>query len=105
VSCLQRGHSLIWFPEGQRGRDDQLQPLRPGIGLLLSAEPVPVVPIWIEGSDQVLPIGRLFPRRGVIRIRIGEAIAPSAIGTDQRALVESVDNALSALSTPPSSEA
>ncbi len=99
ASSLQRGHSLIWFPEGQRGQDGTLQPLRPGIGLLLDAHPVPVVPIWIEGSDAVLPIGRLWPKRGVIRIRIGEPIAPSALGNERREIVASVDNALRALST------
>lgn len=105
ASSLQRGHSLIWFPEGQRGQNDTLQPLRPGIGLLLDAHPVPVVPIWIEGSDEVLPIGRIWPKRGVIQIRIGQAIAPDALGDDRREIVANVDNALRALSTTESPSA
>ncbi len=99
ATCLERGHSLIWFPEGRRGSGDGLQPLRPGIGLLLAAHPVPVVPVWIEGSEQVLPIGQIRPRRGVIRIRIGEPIPPSAYGDEQREIVQSVTTALQALDT------
>ncbi len=97
ATCLERGHALIWFPEGRRGSGDGLQPLRPGIGLLLAAHPVPVVPVWIEGSETVLPIGHILPHRGVIRIRIGAAIPPSAYGDDQRKIVQSVSTALQSL--------
>lgn len=97
ATCLERGHSLIWFPEGRRGSGEGLQPLRPGIGLLLAAHPVPVVPVWIEGSDQVLPIGHLWPRRGVIRLRIGEPIPPSAYGDEQRTIVQSISDAMQSL--------
>lgn len=97
AACLERGHSLIWFPEGRRGSGEELQPLRPGIGLLLAAHPVPVVPVWIEGSERVLPIGQILPRRGVIRIRIGEPIPPSAYGDEQRQIVQSVTTALQSL--------
>ncbi|MEX0385411.1 AMP-binding protein [Spiribacter onubensis] len=97
AATLERGHSLVWFPEGQRGTDQSLQPLRPGIGLLLAAHPVPVVPVWIEGTREVLPVGHLLPRRGRVRIRIGEAISPSRYGSDRRHIVECVGEALSAL--------
>ncbi len=97
ASCLERGHSLIWFPEGRRGSGEGLQELRPGIGLLLAAHPVPVVPVWIEGSEQVLPIGHILPRRGVIRVRIGEPIPPSAYGHERREIVQSVAQALQSL--------
>ena len=97
AATLQRGHSLVWFPEGQRGRDGELQPLRPGIGLLLAAHPVPVVPVWIEGTDSVLPVGQLMPRRGSIRIRIGEPLAPADYGEDGPLIVDSIARAMAAL--------
>ncbi|MEX0382369.1 AMP-binding protein [Spiribacter sp. 1M153] len=97
AAALQRGHSLVWFPEGQRGTDEALQPLRPGIGLLLAAHPVPVVPVWIEGTETVLPVGQLIPSHGVIRIRIGEPLRPEQYGSDSRAIVASVSAALTAL--------
>ena len=97
AATLQRGHSLVWFPEGQRGRDGELQPLRPGIGLLLAAHPVPVVPVWIEGTDSVLPVGQLIPHRGTIRIRIGEPLRPEDYGEDSRVIVDSVSQAMATL--------
>ncbi|MEX0429857.1 AMP-binding protein [Spiribacter insolitus] len=97
AATLERGHSLVWFPEGQRATDQALQPLRPGIGLLLAAHPVPVVPVWIEGTQHVLPIGHVIPRRGAIRIRIGPPINPSEYGDDRRHIVECVGSALNAL--------
>jgi long-chain acyl-CoA synthetase len=97
AATLQRGHSLVWFPEGQRARDGELQPLRPGIGLLLAAHPVPVVPVWIEGTDSVLPVGRLLPRRGSIRIRIGEPLVPEDYGRDGATIVDSIGRAMAAL--------
>lgn len=97
AAALQRGHSLVWFPEGQRGTDEALQPLRPGIGLLLAAHPVPVVPVWIEGTETVLPVGQLIPSHGTIRIRIGEPLYPEHYGSGSRAIVASVSEALEAL--------
>ncbi|MRH78575.1 AMP-binding protein [Spiribacter sp. C176] len=101
AACLQRGHSLIWFPEGQRGQEDGvLQPLRPGIGRLLAAHPVPVVPVWIEGAQNVLPIGSVIPRRGHIRIIIGAPITADDYGNDERGIVSAVANAITAIKTP-----
>lgn len=100
AEALDRGHSLVWFPEGQRGADEVLQPLRPGIGLLLAAHPVPVVPVWIEGTETVLPIGQLIPSHGTIRIRIGEPLYPEQYGSDSRTIVASVSEALTALGEP-----
>ncbi|MBS3786117.1 MAG: 1-acyl-sn-glycerol-3-phosphate acyltransferase, partial [Gammaproteobacteria bacterium] len=98
AACLQRGHSLIWFPEGQRGQEEgALQPLRPGIGRLLAAHPVPVVPVWIEGAQNVLPIGSVIPSRGHIRIMIGAPITADEYGTDEREIVSSVAEAMAAV--------
>ena len=97
AATLERGHPLVWFPEGERTRDAALQPLRPGIGLLLAAHPVVVVPVWIEGTQAVLPVGRILPRRGRVCIRIGEPLSPDQYGNDRRSIVESVEQALRAL--------
>ena len=94
AACLNRGHPLIWFPEGQRGSGEGLEPLRPGIGLLLEAHPVPVVPVWIEGTDEVLPIGRFIPRRGRVRVRIGEPMSSESYGTERRRILDQVETGM-----------
>jgi long-chain acyl-CoA synthetase len=51
-----------------------LQKFLPGIGILLRAYSVPVVPVWIEGSAQALPPGTLRPRRSPVALRFGEPV-------------------------------
>jgi long-chain acyl-CoA synthetase len=98
AACLERGYSLIWFPEGQRSPDGRLQALRPGIGLVLAAQPVPVVPVWIEGTREVMAPGQRVPRPGrCVRIIIGESIPPEQYGTDEREIVGTLQSALEKL--------
>ena len=79
AAALARGQNLVWFPEGSRSPDGTLQPFQPGIGLILAAHPVPVIPVWIEGSFEALPQGAWWPRRRRIRILFGEALNPNAL--------------------------
>ncbi len=87
AAALARGDNLVWFPEGGLSRDGTLQPFQPGIGLLLTAYPVPVIPVRIEGSREALPPGARWPRRRRITITFGEALNPATLkrsgeGTD-----------------------
>lgn len=79
AAALARGNNLVWFPEGGRSLDGTLQPFQPGIGVILTAHPVPVVPVRIEGSFEALPTGAWWPRRGRIRILFGEVLDPAAL--------------------------
>jgi len=106
VAVLARGHNLVWFPEGDRSRDGKIQPFQPGIGLILSACPVPVVPVLIEGTFEVLPRGAWWPRRGRIRIFFGEAVHPDELaggskGPDRyRRIAQSLHDRVVALGNP-----
>jgi long-chain acyl-CoA synthetase len=84
AASLKRGHSLVWFPEGRRSPDGNLQPFRSGIGLVLKAQPVPVIPVWIAGTREALPPGRLLPRPAKILLVIGEPVRPDAYHGDAR---------------------
>jgi long-chain acyl-CoA synthetase len=97
ATALKRGHTLIWFPEGQRSPDGTLQQFRPGIGLVLRAQPVPVVPVWIEGTREAMPPGRILPRFGRARVIIGEAMDPESYGRDEREIVENLHSQVAAL--------
>lgn len=79
AATLARGRPLVWFPEGRRSPDGELQPLRSGVGLLLAAQAVPVLPVWIEGTREVLPAGRLWPRRGTVTVRFGKLLDPAEL--------------------------
>lgn len=88
AAVLARGNKLIWFPEGGRSRDGALQSFQPGIGLILTAQPQPIVPVRISGSFEALPIGSWWPRRGRIQVVFGEVVDPHTLagqseGTDR----------------------
>jgi long-chain acyl-CoA synthetase len=44
-----RGYSILVFPEGKRTDNGELEPFRPGIGMLANRLDLPVVPIRIDG--------------------------------------------------------
>jgi len=58
AAVLQREKNLVWFPEGQRSSNGELQKFKRGIGMLLDHYRVPVVPVFIRGTREVMPQGR-----------------------------------------------
>lgn len=76
--ALQGGSSMAIFPEGSRTRDGQIQPFQKGSFLLARQIGLPLVPITIDGSFQVLPRSRgfNFVERHKLRLIIHQPIAP-----------------------------
>lgn len=74
AAVLKRGQNLVWYAEGQRSPTGELQPFKPGIGLVLDHFRTPVVPIFVEGSYEALPRERLWPRLRRITVWFGEPI-------------------------------
>jgi len=68
------GAAVIVFPEGTRSPDGRLRSFKGGAMVLAIKARVPIVPVGIGGSHEVLPKGRLLARPGRIVIRIGEPI-------------------------------
>ncbi|MGZ3789672.1 MAG: lysophospholipid acyltransferase family protein [Bacteriovorax sp.] len=55
---INEGHSILFFPEGSRGRPEVLGEFKMGIALLLKAHPhVPFVPIYMKGLGMAMPKG------------------------------------------------
>ena len=74
AELVNRGHTVIVFPEGTRSSDGRLQGLRRGIGLLATQLHVPIVPVGIEGTHDILPKGTSCPthrRRRDVVVRFG----------------------------------
>jgi len=53
---------MTLFPEGTRTRDGSVGNGRPGAGLVILSTLPKVIPVAIEGMNQLLPIGRYIPR-------------------------------------------
>ena len=57
INLLKQGHRTVIFPEGTRSLTGQIQPARPGIGMIIAKTLAPVVPMRIFGSFQAWPKG------------------------------------------------
>ncbi len=53
---------MTLFPEGTRSRDGSVGPGRAGTGLLILATRAQVIPVAIDGMQEVLPVGCYVPR-------------------------------------------
>ena len=73
---LKRKVSIVWFPEGGLSRTGELQPFKPGIGIVLARFPVPVVPVFIAGTHGALPVGAVLPRLRKVRVTFGKPLDP-----------------------------
>ncbi|MBX3356572.1 MAG: 1-acyl-sn-glycerol-3-phosphate acyltransferase [Phycisphaeraceae bacterium] len=76
---LDEGWSLLLYPEGSRSRSGRMGPMQPGAALLAQRCGVAVVPIFIGGSDEILPPGRFWPASGRLRIRAGAPMRPEPL--------------------------
>lgn len=69
--CIDRGYSVLVFPEGRHTADGKMNPFRAGIGLLANSLRVPVLPMRIDGLFEVKRAGRRFARPYQITVKIG----------------------------------
>lgn len=53
---------MTLFPEGTRTRDGRIGKARGGAGLLILETQPTVIPVCIDGMNDLLPIGAIFPR-------------------------------------------
>jgi 1-acyl-sn-glycerol-3-phosphate acyltransferase len=68
---LDRGWSLVIFPEGTRTTTGKMGHFRHGVAILALAKNVPVVPIWLEGLRDLRPKGTTETKPGPALVRIG----------------------------------
>ncbi len=68
---LGEGWSLTLFPEGGRSPDGQMGPFKPGAAWIARRAGVPVVPVHLAGTFEVLGKGDSFPRRSPVRVSYG----------------------------------
>jgi len=85
VRTIQRGtSSIVVFPEGTRSRTGELLPFKNApFGLAIAAQ-VPIVPVYVHHTFEILPKGawRLRPRP--IRLFAGHPIMTAGLRPDDR---------------------
>jgi len=71
---IRDGMSVVIFPEGSRSPDGSIQPFKKGGFTLAIKSKVPIVPIAISGSRDIMPKDRLTVAPGEIRMFVGHPI-------------------------------
>lgn len=72
--AIDRGFSVLIFPEGHETKDGLMQPFRAGIGLLTSELNVPVVPIHLDGLFELKQRRQFFVRPGTVTVTFGAPV-------------------------------
>lgn len=71
---LDRGDSIMLYPEGTRSPNGEMARFHHGVSLLATQAGVPVVPIYMEGLRNVMPKGQREPRPAAVHVRIGAGV-------------------------------
>jgi 1-acyl-sn-glycerol-3-phosphate acyltransferase len=88
---------IVAFPEGRRSTDGQLLPGRPGMGKVIhDARPRKVIPVYLQGTDTLLPKGKILPRLfKTVTIQYGKPLdlsrfynLPDSLATSQQIVDE-----------------
>ncbi len=88
---LRRGMPVFIFPEGTYSADGTLLPFKRGAFQLALEEHVPVVPVLVEGTPQlVVGDGPWMSPRAEIRVRVLPPVPPETFGPDPVLLASKV---------------
>ncbi|OLB17503.1 MAG: hypothetical protein AUH12_04340 [Gemmatimonadetes bacterium 13_2_20CM_69_8] len=72
------------FPEGTRSRTGELLPFKNApFGLAIAAQ-VPLVPVYVHNTFEILPKGGFRLRPRPIRLRVGEPIPTAGLTAEHR---------------------
>ncbi len=72
ADCLKKGKVLIVYPEGTRSLNGKLQKGKTGTARLALDAKVPVLPVGLKGTFEILPKGKYIPRFKRATINIGK---------------------------------
>lgn len=84
AKAVQKGRSVLVFPEGTRSKTGDFLPFKKG-GVVLAIEAqVPILPVAIAGTYEILPSGRLTAEPGRVFINIGKLISTAGLTYEDR---------------------
>src|SRR5213594_3956854 len=84
AGTIRRGFSAVVFPEGTRSRTGELLPFKNAPFALAIAAQVPLVPVYVHSTFQILPKGGFRLRPRPIRILVGEPITTAGMTPEDR---------------------
>ena len=93
LGALSKGWPVIMFPEGERTHTGEVQPLKPGVSLLVKRVQCPIVPVGIAGAFAAWNRFMKWPRfsppflpagDSTLGVSMGEPIDPARYKTMSR---------------------
>ncbi len=93
---VDRGYSVLVFPEGEVTNDGRMAAFQSGIGLLAENLRIPIVPMRLDGVWQMKSERRRWAHRGEVTVRIGAPVTypagtpPETIARDLETRVKSL---------------
>lgn len=76
IDALTNGDSVILFPEGTRGNQEEPQPFKSGLyNLAVKFPGVVLIPTWINNVQRVMPKGEVVPVPILCSVTFGTPVA------------------------------
>jgi len=83
-SALEAGEPAAVFPEGTREHGPTISPLFDGAAYLAVKLGVPIVPVGIGGSEEILASGKKLPKLHKVAVKVGAPIFPRVDASTRR---------------------
>ena len=78
----EKGYSFLIFPEGTRSRDGKLQLFKRGGFFLALNGQVPVAPVSIQGTFELMPKASFFIKKGRVKINFHPVVPVQGLNHD-----------------------
>jgi len=82
--ALEAGEAAAVYPEGTRRHGPDIGQLYDGTAYLAVKLGVPIVPVGIGGSEEILASGKRLPRLHKVSVKVGAPIVPPADASTRR---------------------
>ena len=91
AASIRAGNSFLIFPEGTRGRTDELLKFKKGGFIMAIKAQAPIVPVAIQGGRAAMHRGSRVIQPATISVRVGEPIETAGLSLgDRDAVIERV---------------
>ncbi|HEU5355194.1 MAG TPA: lysophospholipid acyltransferase family protein [Actinocrinis sp.] len=88
LAVINSGGAFVIYPEGTRSLDGRLYRAKVGVGWLALKSGAQIVPLAVQGTREVLPVGAKIPKRVPVTVRFGEPIDPTKLDFPGEAVAE-----------------